>query len=152
MEGCTRYSVYCNNEEWTYNKGVPGESAEIRYSAVIEYRNRTPNSVEVRIVWTTTLGKKYIDPYSQHFKFSVDGESSGTVNVASFGKWGSAVNYDRSETATSPWVKVSLDSKGAETIDLKVYYWQANKKGDNISNGVYADSLSATWTIEIPAY
>ena len=131
-------------------EGVPGEAAELRYSAVIEYRNRTADKVEVRIVWTATLGKYYINPYSQNFKFSVGSVSSGKVTVASYNTWSSEKSYDRSSTAESPWVTVELDGSGATTIDLVVYYWQANSNGTDVS-GALADNLSETWTINIPA-
>lgn len=131
-------------------EGVPGVAAELRYSAVIEYRNRTANKVEVRIVWTATLGHHYVNPYSQNFKFSVGSVSSGKVTVVAFNTWNSEKSYDRSCTAESPWVTVELNSSDATTIDLVIYYWQANSNGTDVS-GALADNLSKTWTINIPA-
>ena len=131
-------------------EGVPGVAAELRYSAVIEYRNRTANKVEVRIIWTATLGHHYVNPYSQNFKFSVGSVSSGKVTVVAFNTWNSEKSYDRSCTAESPWVTVELNSSDATTIDLVIYYWQANSNGTDVS-GALADNLSKTWTINIPA-
>ena len=132
--------------------GTLSSSPKITYSAVVEYRNRTADSVEIRIVWKSTIGKGYYTVYGQNFNFSVGSVKSGNVQVAKFNTWKSEVSYDRSTTGTSEWVKVSLNTTSATTLNVKVYYWQTNYYNTDMYEYDGTSCVNQTWTISIPEY
>jgi uncharacterized repeat protein (TIGR02543 family) len=124
----------------------------LKYSAVIECRNRTATTVEVRITWTATIVKGDYDRYGQYFKFSSGSASSGNVKVVSFDKWKNSASSDRSETASSAWITVPVSSASATSVDLSVYYWQTNSNGTDMYKYDGTPCVKATWTVNIPAY
>ena len=124
----------------------------LKYSAVIECRNRTATTVEVRITWTATIVKGGYDRYGQYFKFSSGSASSGNIKVVSFDKWKNSASSDRSETASSAWITVPVSSASATSVDLSVYYWQTNSKGTDMYKYDGTPCVKATWTVDIPAY
>ena len=140
----------------TTNTGWVSKSSStnpgLKYSAVIECRNRTATTVEVRITWTATIVKGGYDRYGQYFKFSSGSASSGNIKVVSFDKWKNSASSDRSETASSAWITVPVSSASATSVDLSVYYWQTNSKGTDMYKYDGTPCVKATWTVDIPAY
>ena len=125
---------------------------QLGYSARIEYQNRTADSVQIRVVWTASIsGKGAYNNYGQWFRATCGSSGTGNVQVVKQGTWGSASSNTRSGTATSGWIKIPLNTTNATTIKLSVYYYQANYNGTDITPS-YADNMSCSWEIPIPAY
>ncbi len=133
----------------------------LQYIANIEYRNRTADSVEIRVVWTATLsnyggysgivGTGSYNQFSQNFIATSGSASTGNVTVVPWGSWQAAADYDRSATAASNWMTVSLNTTNATSVNVSLYYWQANYNGTDLSGSGYAN-FSATWAVGIPAF
>lgn len=136
----------------TISVGAAGVRPNIKYSAVIEYRNRTANSVEVRITWTATISSGWYTRYGQNFNFSVGNVNSGRVKVVNFDAWSSQSSKDRSNTKSSSWVTIPLNTTNATTVNLKVYYWQTNSNDVDMYKYDGTKALQETWSIDIPAY
>lgn len=115
---------------------------QMRYSALIEYRNRTEDSIEIRITWTTIKEHGY-NSYGQNFSFSCGSASSGRVRICGYN--GLADGYT-SKTKESGWVKISLNTSDATTIDLNIKYWQTNN-----DDGTINEKINTIWTLNIPA-
>lgn len=125
---------------------------KLAYKAVIEHQNRTATSVQIRVTWTATLsGTGAYNAYAQWFKASVGSVSTGNVKVVSQGTWSSASSSARSGTASSGWITVPLSTTNATSVNLSVYYYQANYNGTDMSSSG-TDNLSTTWSIAVPAY
>lgn len=138
----TTKSGYVTND--TYYK--------LTYNVTIEHRNRTATSVQLRVTWTTSLsGSGTYNNYGQWFRASVGSVSTGNVNIVRQGTWGSASSSTRSGTASSGWITVPLSTTNATTVNLSAYYYQANYNGTDITPA-YANNMSATWAVAIPAY
>lgn len=123
--------------------GTYDSEPKITYSALIQYRNRTEDSVEIRVIWTATKHSGY-NYHAQNVKFTVGNVTSGKVEIVPEGDWEKGYS---SRTAESPWFTVSLDSADATSIGLKVYYWQTTNGGKTVVNV----KINQTWTITIPA-
>lgn len=119
------------------------------YSAVIEHQNRTANSVQIRVKWTATLNNGY-NSMAQWFRASVGSVSTGNVRVVAQGVWSSQAS-SRSATAYSDWITVPLSTTNATSVNLDVYYYQANYNGTDLTPSGYSH-LSTTWSIALPAY
>lgn len=119
---------------WYYS-----EYTQINYSTSIEYRNRTANSVQVRVVWAQTLSYGRYG-YTQYFNASIGGVATGTVTIAASSLWNSSYSGNRSTTAYSGWVTVPVNTTGKTTISLSGSWWDANRSG----------SWSGSFTV--PAY
>lgn len=131
--------------------GTLCSSPKVTYSAKIEYRNRTATSVQIRIVWTSTIAAYNYDSYGQKFKTTI-GSSSATTTVNAFGTWSSSTSSARSSTGTSDWITVSLSTTNATTVSASIYYYQVNSNGTDMTKYYDAYGLSTTWTINVPAY
>ncbi len=116
------------------------------YKAEIQYRNRTADSVEVRIIWSATKHWGY-NHYKQLFYFHLlenDKIDSGGIIVAEANSW---ADGEATITATTRWVEIPLKTTNTTAITLHVAHWQENY------NDVWVNSpFSADWTINIPAY
>lgn len=132
------------------------DNHKMTYDVVIEYRNRTADSVELYVTWTATMwGLRQPAPYNtygQWFKASVGSASTGNINVVPFGTWKSATISERSETAGSGWFTVDLSTTDATSLAMSVYYWQVDYYGNDLSVSYGIDNLDTTWYIDIPAY
>lgn len=124
----------------------------LQYSAVIECKNRTATTVDIRITWTTTISAQSYTVYGQKFNFSVGSTKSSTVTVAAFNTWKSASSSARSKTAESGWVTVPVDSINATTVDISIYYWQVNSNNTDMNKYDGTPAVKTTWTVEIPPY
>lgn len=135
----------------TTKTGTISTSPGLTYSAKIEYRNRTANSVEVRIAWTTTIRSGSYTRYGQNFNFSVGSAKSSNVRVVSFDTWKNQTSSSRSKTGTSAWVTVPLNTSAATTITMKIYYWQTNSNDYDMNKYDGTAAINTTWNIDIPA-
>lgn len=127
-------------------------SSGITFNVKAEYRNRTANSVQVRIVWTQTI-KTAAFGYNQYFYVSLHHNGSnrgntGNVKIASTTTWPyygeNGPWHTGSVTANSGWVTVSLDTTNATTVSAACDWWTENNS-----------SFKGSWsnkTISIPAY
>lgn len=144
--GDTEKSGYITND--TYHK--------MTYDVVIEYRNRTADSVELRVTWTATIWSTSstgaYNTYGQWFKASVGSASTPNINVVPFGTWSSSSTSKRSETQNSGWFTVDVSTTNATSLAMSVYYWQTNYNGIDMSVDYGIDNLDTTWYINIPAY
>ena len=135
----------------TTKTGTISTSPGLTYSAKIEYRNRTADSVEVRIAWTTSIRNGSYTRYGQNFNFSVGSAKSGNVRVVSFDTWKNYTSSVRSKTGTSGWVTVPLNTPAATTISMKIYYWQTNSNDYDMNKYDGTAAINTTWKIDIPA-
>lgn len=123
----------------------------IDYLAVIEYRNRTADSIEIRVTWTTKKTGGHTS-YGQNVKFNIGSVGSGRIKLVSYqdSDWMNK-NAKPSDTKTSKWMTVSLDTADATTIALSVYYWQTNSNDLDMYTYDKTSRLKETWTLTIPA-
>lgn len=125
------------------------DGSVLYYKAQIEYRNRTADSVQIRVVWTNTLtnGRLY---NGLRFRASVGSVSTGDVDVLGHNAW---KNYGEKRTVTkeSGWITVPLSTTNQTSINVKVYHYQSNANGTDTSWDGY-ENVSATWAVAIPAY
>ena len=133
--------------------GTLCSSPKMTYGVTIEYRNRTANSVEIRVTWGTTIAAHNYNAYGQRFTATIGGVSTGTVVINNYGNaWKSAVSYARTDTASSGWVKVTGLSTSTTSVSMSVYYWQVNSQGTNMTKYYGAAGIDTTWSIAIPTY
>ena len=121
------------------------------YDATVEYQNRTASSVQLRVIWKTTIANGF-NTYGQYFRASSGSASTGDVQVAAFRTWASTVNYARSSTGTSGWITVPLGTTNATTVNLSIYYFETNANYTDMTAYYGVDGVSANWSIAIPAY
>lgn len=131
--------------------GTLCSSPVVTYSAKIEYRNRTANSVQVRVIWTSTIAAYNYNSYGQVYTATI-GSTSKTTTVNSYGTWKNSTSSARSSTGTSDWITVSLNTTNATTVSLGINYYQVNSNGTNMTQYYGAYGYSTTWTVNIPAY
>ena len=72
--------------------------------------------------------------------------------MAAFNAWKTATSSDRSSTGTTGWITVSLNTTNATSATIKVYYYQVNSNGTDMTSydGAYGGTYS--FSINIPAY
>lgn len=151
--------IYCDSETknivFTYTplpvnsaivSGQAVSSPPINYSVTIEQRNRTTNSIQIRLNWTHTIEHGYND-LGQNFNASCGSASTGRVIIVPTGTWHTSKTTPRSVTVSSDWITVNVGAQDT-MISLNVYFYQTTPK-DNLSSGA---SFNETWNIEIPAY
>lgn len=136
----------------TTKSGTIDTSPAMTYSATVQYQNRTASSVQIRVVWTTTVGAYSWNSYGQRFIASVGSVSTGTVTVNSYGTWASSSSSSRSSSATSSWITVPLSTTNATTVSLDINYWQVNSNGTDMTNIDNTGEIDTTWSISVPAY
>ena len=123
------------------------------WTADVQYQNRTANSVQVRVKWTTNIIKNYYIVYGQNFKATSGSATTGVVKVAAFNYFGkSGSGSARSATATSGWITVPLNTTDATTIPLSIYYYQTNSLGTDMNKYDGTAAVNTSWTVNIPAY
>ncbi len=121
------------------------------YNATVYYRNRTANSIEIKIDYSMKMAKNGKNSYAQIIDVSCCGVSR-RFTALQWGEWKTPVGYERTSAITSTgWFKVEGLRTNSIAIDLKVNTWQANYNGDDaISYG--ASHTSSTWRLNIPLY
>ena len=141
--GYTVRSGYVSNSQY-YQLG---------YYATVEYQNRTANSVELRVIMTSTLsGLEAYNAYGQRFSANVGSAGTGSVYINGYGTWRNASSNSRSDTGVSGWFTVPLGTTNATSVDMSVYYYQVNSNGTDMTQYYGVDGMSGTWTVSIPAY
>ncbi len=124
----------------------------VTYSIKTEYRNRTSNSVQVRISVTSTIAAYSYDSYGQRFKASVGSASTGVVSICSYGTWSNSSSSARSATGTSGWITVPLNTTNATTVNASLYYYQVNSNGTDMTANYGAGGKTISWSVNVPAY
>ena len=135
----------------TTKTGTISTSPGLTYSAVIEYRNRTADSIEIRVKWTTTIKKGSWTRYGQNFNFTLGSAKSENIKVLSFDSWKNTSSSARSSTGTSAWITVPLNTASATTLNMKIYYWQTNSNNVDMYKYDGTECVNTTWTLNIPA-
>ena len=126
---------------WIY----AGNTPYITYSINVEYRNRTSNSVQIRVNFTNTLKANYYYGFDHYFSASFNGwntANTGSVLIATGALWGGYVGYDRSNTKTTDWITVPLSTTNKTTVEFKCDFY-----GTDGTEGTITPTK-----IEIPAY
>ena len=126
---------------WHGWKSSSGRWYYITYSTGIEYRNRTANTVEIRVVWQNSLDKNGLYGYGQYFTGSCNGVSTGEITICSSSTWNTQVSYARQQTATSGWITVPLNTTNQTTLTVSGSWRDQNSK---------SGSWSGSFTV--PAY
>ncbi len=120
-----------------------------RHTAVVEFRNRTATTVEMRITWTEEIIKKgYYNYYSQRITATIGTVKSAEVIVVPWGTWPDT-NYDntgKAKTNSTGWVTVSV-APDTTSVSVSVYHRQTNYPGDTMES-----SFTKTFTASIPKY
>ena len=124
----------------------------LTYSATVEHRNRTANSIQIRVVWTTTIKKGYFIVYGERFTALSGGVSTGTVVVLNAGTWKNSASSARTATGTSDWITVPVSGTDITQINLAIYFWQVNYNDTNMTKNYGEARADATWSIAIPNY
>jgi uncharacterized repeat protein (TIGR02543 family) len=137
---------------FTTKTGTISSSPKMTYSTKLEYQNRTADSVQIRVVWSTTMKAGWYSVYAQRFSGSCSGVSIPDTTVAVFNTWKNKSSSDRTETGTSAWVTIPLTTTNATTLNVDVAYYQYNSNGLNMYNYNGTARVVATWSMAIPAY
>lgn len=126
---------------------------KLGYDATVEYKNRTETSVQLRIIWTSSLsGKGVYHSYSQRFTASAAGISTGVVIITKYGDWKTPMDSLRTVTVSSDWITVPLNTTEATEVNLSVYYYQANRANTDMTAYKGEPGVRENWRIPIPAY
>lgn len=121
---------------WWYYDSDTG----ITYVTKVEYQNRTASSVQIRVVWTNTITNGRYG-YTQTFKASSNGVSTGTVTICSASTWNTSASGSRSKTVYSGWITVPLNTTNQTSITISGTYDDAIR-----------DAVSWSGTYKVPAY
>ena len=119
---------------WNYDG-----AARITYSVSAEYRNRTANSVQVRVIWTNTIVKNYFYGYAQYFSGTVGGIGTGNITICTASTWAKGntnTSSARSQTAYSGWITVSLNTTNQTNVSLSGKWWDGMGLGGNWSGSI----------------
>lgn len=130
----------------TTKSGNINGTPSMTYNAKIEYKDRTANSVKVRLVFEQTILAGGYTPYKYYVKLT-SGGSSKQVNVVPFNTWQSASSSNRTCSASTDWITVSGLSPSTQSVSVNVYMWQANYYDSNMGSG-----LDTTFNASIPVY
>lgn len=123
---------------------VPYSEYEVR----IEHRNRTANSIQMRVVWTSKWVGDGKNPYGQQFEATLGGVSTGTVVLCGFNGWGQGQTI----TGTSSWVTVPLSSTNAQQVSVSIHYYQTNYNGTDLTGWDDIGYVKMNPKVNIPAY
>lgn len=117
-----------------------GSVNALTYSVTAEYRNRTANTVEVKLNWTQTIAKNYYYGYAQYFTPTIGGTTLSQITLCSSSTWSSSSTSARSVTKSTDWVTVAI---GATSSNVAVSAsWKAQA------------GLTGSWngTMYVPCY
>lgn len=126
------------------------------YVVTAEYRNRTADSVEVRVVGTISMVQSQADTWSEvihRMRIYVNGEYKyvDVAGVEAFAKGGGTLGVNRSSTADTGWITISLDSTAQTEVNIPVYLYQCNSYGVELTPYNYSNA-SFTLNAIIPAF
>ena len=136
----------------TKSDTIPNSDPERKYDVVIEYRNRTSESIEIRIRWTTTILTStgwYIN--SDHLTLGVGAIKSEEYLIIPRDTWPEYSNAPRSKSGITGWFTIPLNTIDSTTIDLDIYYCQKNEHGSDMTKLYGWSGVKAVWTLDIPA-
>lgn len=118
---------------WTTSSGRP---SGIYYDAYAEFQNRTANSVQIRVTYTNKCYAYTTFGYGQWFTPTINGQNCGETQIASNSTWsGSYVTYDRTATASSGWVTVSV-SPTTTSVGVSSSWRTANSKSGSWNGNI----------------
>ena len=140
-----------DNVAFTTKSGNFFSNGHIKYSAEIQYQNRTATSVQLRVVFNLTRNTTAYTIMRISFFGSCSGVNIPTTTVVPFNAWKSASSTDIKRTGTSDWITIPLTTTDQTTLDVKVECWQYNSGGTKMTGSDYA-RLNTTWPVSIPAY
>ena len=124
-------------------------SPQIAYSAVMNYRNRTANSVEVQITATVGMQANWSGyTYGVAFDATCGAAGTGKVQIASLNGLSSSGS---SRTASSGWITIPLNTTNATTASFTVHMYNTNWENNYVNASGYS-YCTYTWTMNIPAY
>lgn len=117
---------YAGSGHWWYDST---NKAGVDYYVTVETRNRTANSIQVRVVWTNTITRAAYG-YAQYYNATIGGSKVSNILIASAQKWpyANGVNQNGSSTGTSGWVNVSV-SATATSLSISTYWWDSQRNG-----------------------
>lgn len=132
--------------------GTAFTGPKVTYSATVEYQNRTATSVQIRVSVQATIEATGHIVYGQRFNAKANSVSTGAVQICAAGTWNSSSSKARSETGTSGWLTIPLDTTNATTVNMSMYYYQVNYNGTDMTANYNEGGTNVSWTINIPAY
>lgn len=92
----------------------------------LEYKNRTDDSIQMRVVWTQILSKQYAYAKTQVFCATLGGVSTEAVTIGSKSEWKNPSSYDRTKMVYSDWVTVPVSEK-QDTVSVKTVYQETGE-------------------------
>ena len=134
------------NVSATTTSGNINGTPAMTYNVKIEFRNRTSNSIQLRMTFSQTMKKNGWSQYKYYAKLTAGG-SSKQVLVVPFNTWKNTANKDRTLTQSTDWLTVSGISPTTQSVSVNVYQWQANANDTNMGSG-----LNKTFNVAIPTY
>ena len=126
---------------------------DLYYNAEVQYRNRTADSVDLRVVWTSTLsGKTAYNSYGQQLNITVGSMQVGPVVVVPYREWKDPSDSPRSQEGASEWFTVQLNTTSSTNVYVDVYYYCVNSRGTDLTNEYKTHSYEDTLVVKVPAY
>ena len=124
-------------------------SPKITYSATMNYRNRTANSVEVQITTTVNMQSGWQGyQYGVAFDAACGSVGTGKVQIATLNGLSGAGS---SKSASSGWIRIPLNTTNATTVSFTANVYNTNWENNYVNTSGY-HKITATWTMNIPAY
>ena len=131
--------------QYTANGGTLYET----FYYVIEFRNRTVNSVEVRVTMKHSIKQWGIDPYRYDVSITGPDGTTKSATVVPANTWvvvnGHGVSHDDSRTKSTGWITITGLSPTQTTVPVRVKYWMHNGGADNVR-------INKTVNANIPTY
>ena len=120
------------------------------YNIVVYYRNRTANSIELKVDFSMAMGAGQ-NSYSQHIDVNVCGVTR-SFTALDWGVWKPKVTYWRYSSVTGTgWFRVDGINPNTSGLSLNIFTWQANYNGDDAII-VGASHTNKWFDIQIPLY
>lgn len=127
----TSQTIVSGKAWWTYSG-----AARITYAVKVEYRNRTANSVQVRVTWTNTIQSNYYYGYKQVGSVTVGGKTTGNMTIATSSTFAKG-HSSNTASVTSDWITVSLSTTNATTLAVSGSWYDALNLSGSFSGGVF---------------
>ena len=130
------------------------EDPTVSYSTSFEYRNRTADSVEIRLSVSETIEKRFFCNNVHRVRVSSGGTALGDIAIVGSWEWHEQVDYARTKTASTEWVRVPVHTTGATSITIDAYFYDANQNGTDLSNDRdnSCHNRNISWNMNLPAY
>lgn len=127
----TSQTIVSGKTWWSYDG-----QARITYAVKVEYRNRTANSVQVRVTWTNTIQSGYYYGYKQVGKVNIGGQTTGNMTIATNSTFAKG-HSSNIASVTSDWITVSLSTTNATTLAVSGSWYDALNLSGSFSGGVF---------------